>query len=81
MAVGLPEALDVELPTNGEAIGQTQESSAAERAGLKLLADLDGLRASVEDPDGYISFVLGFDGRLLDFKMADAVEHVMTNLT
>ena len=34
----------------------------------------------MEDPDGYISFVLDFDGRLLDLKIADAILHVMTNL-
>jgi hypothetical protein len=46
----------------------------------KLLRDLDELGAGVEDPDGLISFSLGFDGRLLDLRIADAVGQVMTNL-
>ncbi|MBE1551856.1 hypothetical protein GGC64_005943 [Mycobacterium sp. OAS707] len=66
---------------DAEKVKFSQEESAATLARLdKLLADLDGLRATVEDPDGYISFALGFDGRLLDLKIADAIGHVMTNL-
>ena len=46
----------------------------------KLLTDLDGLRAGVDDPDGLVSLTLGFDGRLLDIQLADGIGHVMTNL-
>ena len=34
----------------------------------------------MDDPDGLISFNLGFDGRLLDLRIADAIGQVMTNL-
>jgi hypothetical protein len=46
----------------------------------KLLTDLDGLRAAVDDPDGLVSLTLGFDGRMLDIQLADGIGHVMTNL-
>jgi hypothetical protein len=46
----------------------------------KLLTELDGLRAGVDDPDGLVSLTLGFDGRLLDIQLADGIGHVMTNL-
>jgi hypothetical protein len=46
----------------------------------KLLTELDGLRAAVDDPDGLVSLTLGFDGRLLDIQLADGIGHVMTNL-
>lgn len=66
---------------DAEKVKFSQTESAATLARLdKLLSDLDGLRAPVNDPDGYISFVLGFDGRLLNLQIADAVGHVMTNL-
>jgi hypothetical protein len=66
---------------DAEKVKFSQAESAATLAHLdKLLADLDGLRATVADPDGYISFALGFDGRLLDLQIADAVGHVLTNL-
>jgi hypothetical protein len=66
---------------DAEKVKFSQAESAATLARLdKLLAELDGLRARVEDPDGYISFDLGFDGRLLNLQIADAVGHVMTNL-
>jgi hypothetical protein len=38
------------------------------------------VRARVADPDGLISLALGFDGRLLEVRIADAIGHVMTNL-
>jgi len=46
----------------------------------KLLTELDGLRAGVDDPDGLVSLTLGFDGRLLDIQLADGIGHVLTNL-
>jgi hypothetical protein len=46
----------------------------------KVLEDLDALRAGVEDPQGLVSLTLGFDGRLVDIQIADAIGHVMTNL-
>jgi hypothetical protein len=46
----------------------------------KLLRDLDALGAGVDDPEGLISFSLGFDGHLLDLRLADAVGQVLTNL-
>jgi hypothetical protein len=46
----------------------------------KLLTELDGLRAAVDDPDGLVSLTLGFDGRMLDIQLADGIGHVMTNL-
>lgn len=46
----------------------------------KLLNDLDSLRAGVDDPDGLVSLTLGFDGRLLEVRIADAIGNVMTNL-
>lgn len=59
----------------------SQTECAATLAHLdQLLSDLDGLRAAVDDPDGYVSFVLGFDGRLLNLQIADGIGHVMTNL-
>jgi hypothetical protein len=66
---------------DAEKVKFSQNESAATLARLdRLLSDLDELRAAVEDPDGYVSFVLGFDGRLLNLQIADAVGHVMTNL-
>lgn len=66
---------------DAEKVKFSQTESAATLARLdQLLSDLDGLRAAVDDPDGYISFVLGFDGRLLNLRIADAIGHVMTNL-
>ena len=66
---------------DAEKVKFSQNESAATLARLdRLLSDLDELRAAVEDPDGYVSFVLGFDGRLLNLRIADAVGHVMTNL-
>ena len=64
-----------------EKVKFSQTESAATLARLdQLLSDLDGLRAAVEDPDRYISFVLGFDGRLLNLQIADGVGQVMNNL-
>lgn len=45
-----------------------------------LLDELDGLRAGVDDPEGFVSLILGFDGRLLEVRLADAIGNVMTNL-
>jgi hypothetical protein len=66
---------------DAEKVKYSQTETAATLAHLdKLLTDLDGLRAGVDDPDGLISFTLGFDGRLLDLQIADAIGQVMTNL-
>jgi hypothetical protein len=66
---------------DAEKVKFSQTESAATLARLdQLLNDLDNLRAAVDDPDGYVSLVLGFDGRLVDLTIADAVGHVMTNL-
>lgn len=46
----------------------------------KLLRELDELGAAVEDPDGLVSFSIGFDGRLLDIRLAEAVGTVLTNI-
>lgn len=66
---------------DAEKVKFSQNETAATLAHLdELLSDLDGLRAGVEDPDGLISLALGFDGRLLDLRIAHAIGHVMTNL-
>jgi hypothetical protein len=46
----------------------------------KLISDFDGIGAGVDDPDGLISITLGYDGRLLEIHIADAIGDVMTNL-
>jgi hypothetical protein len=45
-----------------------------------LLRDLDELGAGVDDPDGFVSLSLGFDGHLVEIEIADAVGKVMTNI-
>jgi hypothetical protein len=66
---------------DAEKVKFSQTETAATLSHLdKLLRELEDLRAGVDDPDGLISFTLGFDGRLLDLRIADAVGHVMTNL-
>ena len=66
---------------DAEKVEFVEAENAATLARLdKLLRDLDELGAQVEDPDGLISFSLGFDRRLLDLRIADAVGQVMTNL-
>ena len=66
---------------DAEKVKFSQTETAATLAHLdELLRELDGLRARVEDPDGLISLTLGFDGRLLEVRIADAIGQVMTNL-
>jgi hypothetical protein len=66
---------------DAEKVKFSQTETAATLAHLdELLRELDGLRARVDDPDGLISLTLGFDGRLLELRIADAIGHVMTNL-
>ena len=66
---------------DAEKVKFSQTETAATLSHLdELLRDLDELRAAVDDPDGLISFNLGFDGRLLDLRIADAIGQVMTNL-
>jgi hypothetical protein len=66
---------------DAEKVKFSQAETAAMLARLdELLNELDGLRAGVDDPDGLISVTLGFDGRLLELRIADAIGHVMTNL-
>ena len=66
---------------DAEKVKFSQTETAATLAHLdELLRELDGLRARVDDPDGLISVTLGFDGRLLEVRIADAIGHVMTNL-
>lgn len=66
---------------DAEKVKFSQTETAATLAHLdELLRDLDGLRAAVEDPDDLISCTLGFDGRLLEVRIAEAIGHVMDNL-
>ena len=66
---------------DAEKVKFCQAETAATLAHLdELLSELDGLRAGVDDPDGLISLTLGFDGRLLEVRIADAIGSVMTNL-
>jgi hypothetical protein len=66
---------------DAEKVKFSQTETAATLAHLEqLLRELEGLRAGVDDPDGLVSLTLGFDGRLVDVRIADAVGHVMTNL-
>jgi hypothetical protein len=66
---------------DAEKVKFSQTETAATLAHLdELLRELDGLRARVEDPDGLISLTLGFDGRLLEVRIADGIGQVMTNL-
>jgi hypothetical protein len=66
---------------DAEKVKFSQTETAAALAHLdELLRELDGLRARVDDPDGLIALTLGFDGRLLELRIADAIGHLMTNL-
>ena len=66
---------------DAERVKFSQTETAAALAHLdELLSELDGLRARVDDPDRLVSLTLGFDGRLLELRIADAIGHVMTNL-
>ena len=66
---------------DAEKVKFSQNETAATLAHLdELLSDLDGLRAQVDDPDGLISLTLGFDGRLLELRIAEGIGQVMTNL-
>ena len=74
------EPIDDDLG-DAEKVKFSQTETAATLAHLdELLSELDGLRARVDDPDGLISLTLGFDGRLLELRIADAIGRVMTNL-
>ncbi len=46
----------------------------------KMLADLGALRTEVEDPDGYVRFTLGDDGRLLELFIHEAARTSLTHL-
>jgi len=46
----------------------------------KLAARSDELGAGVDDPDGFVTLSLGFDGHLVEILIADAVGKVMTNI-
>ncbi len=47
----------------------------------KMIAQLGGaLRTEVEDPDGYVRFTLGDDGRLLELFIHEAARTSLTNL-
>jgi hypothetical protein len=66
---------------DAEKVKFSQTETAAALAHLdELLSELDALRAQVDDPEGLVALTLGFDGRLLDVRIADAVGHVLTNL-
>jgi hypothetical protein len=66
---------------DAEKVKFSQTETAATLAHLdKLLRELDDLRAAVDDPEGLISLTLGFDGRLLEVRLADAIGRLMTNL-
>jgi hypothetical protein len=66
---------------DAEKVKFSENETAATLAHLdELLSELDGLRAGVDDPNGLISLTLGFDGRLLELRIAEAIGQVMTNL-
>lgn len=66
---------------DAEKVKFSQAETAATLSRLDdLLNALDGLRAGVDDPEGLVSLTLGFDGRLLEVRIADAIGTVMTNL-
>lgn len=46
----------------------------------RMIAQMNALRTEVEDPDGFVRFTLGDDGRLLSLFIEDAVRHSLTNL-
>ena len=46
----------------------------------KMIAQLGALRTEVEDPDGYVRFTLGDDGRLLELFIHEAARTSLTNL-
>jgi len=66
---------------DAEKVKFSQEEITSTLARLdKLLSDLDGLQAAVDDPDGLVSLTLGFDGRLLEIQLAEDVGHVLSNI-
>ncbi|WAJ48016.1 hypothetical protein OK015_28630 (plasmid) [Mycobacterium sp. Aquia_216] len=66
---------------DAEKVKFSQTETAATLSRLdNLLNELDNLRAGVDDPEGLVSLTLGFDGRLLEVRIADAIGNVMTNL-
>jgi hypothetical protein len=66
---------------DAEKVKFRQTETAATLAHLEqLLRELEGLRAGADDPEGLVSLSLGFDGRLVEVRIADAIGHVMTNL-
>ena len=66
---------------DAEKVKFSENETAATLAHLdKLLSDLDELGAGVDDPEGFVSLALGFDGHLVEIRIADAVGKVMTNL-
>jgi hypothetical protein len=66
---------------DAEKVKFSQTETAASLSRLDdLLNELDGLRAGIDDPEGLVSLTLGFDGRLLEVRVADAIGNVMTNL-
>ena len=66
---------------DAEKVKFSENETAATLAHLdKLLRDLDELGVGVDDPDGLVSVNLGFDGRLVDIQIADAVGTVLTNI-
>ena len=66
---------------DAEKVKFSENETAATLAHLdKLLRDLDELGAAVDDPDGLVSLSLGFDGHLVEIRIADAIGKVMTNI-
>jgi hypothetical protein len=66
---------------DAEKVEFSQAETAATLAHLdELLRELDGLRAGVDDPEGLISLTLGFDGRLVELRIAEDIGRVLTNL-
>ena len=66
---------------DAEKVKFSESETAATLAHLdKLLSDLDELGAGVDDPDGLLSLSLGFDGHLIEIRIAEAVGKVLTNL-
>lgn len=66
---------------DAEKVKFSENETAAALAHLdKLLRELDELGAAVDDPDGLVSLSLGFDGHLVEIRIADAIGKVMTNI-
>lgn len=76
-----PSAANFYNLDDAEKVKYSQAETAATLAHLdKLLRDLDALGAVVDDADSLVSVSLGFDGHLLEIRIADGVGDVLTNI-